>query len=305
MANPYVAPVEHFRFAHVTWISRIGIPLPIEGEVDFDPLWRPRYAQVRRAAFTPIARITLDREGTADRWRTRVALGTGTADGLLTLATRANGMLVLSGALEPRGVEVASAAESLNRHSPVGGKAVGRTVVSARGRTAGELGQSLRLRTEFTIAPATVLRFDLDKAIRTGGEDHDGQTPLQSLTGVLDMQNTAEGTVLHYSDLEAHAGSFTATADATIFNGGIEAQGSLDVVQGVVGIPFAIAGTVQKPTVTVPAGVFAGAAVGTVVLPGVGTVVGARIGGAIGKLLGPRPEPPGTPETEPAPPKEP
>jgi hypothetical protein len=305
VANPYVAPVEHVRFSNVTWISRMGIPLPIEGEVDFDPLWRPHYAQVRRAGRAPVARITLDRAGTTDRWKARVALGTGTADGVVTVTTRANGMLVLAGALEPRGVEVASAAQSLNRRSPVGGKANGHTVVSARGRTAGELGQSLRLRTEFTIAPATVLRFDLDKAIHTGGEEHDGQTTLQSLTGVLDMQNTAEGTVLHYSELEAHAGSFTATADATVFNGKIEAQGSLDLVQGVVGIPFALAGSVQKPAVTVPPGVFAGAAIGTAVLPGVGTVIGARIGGAVGQSLGPKPEPPGTPATEPAPPEKP
>ena len=182
VGNPYVALVEHVRFRNVTWISRIGISVPIEGEVDFDPLWRPHYAQVRRSSFTPVARITLEREGAIDRWRTRVALGTGTADGILALTTRKNGTLVLGGTLEPRGIEVASAAKSLNRRSPIGGNANGHTVVSAQGTTAGELGQSLRLLTDFRIAPATVLRFDLDKAIRTAGKEHDGQTTLQSLT---------------------------------------------------------------------------------------------------------------------------
>jgi hypothetical protein len=304
VVNPHVAPVEHVRFRNVTWISRIGIPVPIEGEVDFDPLWRPHYAQVRRSDFTPVARITLDREGGSDRWTTRVALGAGTADGIVALTTRKNGTLVLDGTLKPRGIEVASAAESLNRRSPIGGRANGHTVVSARGTTAGELGQTLRLLTDFRISPATVLRFDLDKAIRTAGKEHDGKTTLESLTGVLDMQNTAEGTVLHFSDLEAHAGSFTATGEATVFNRKVEAQGTLDLVQGVVGIPFTITGSIRKPKVAVPPGVLVGAVAGTAVLPGVGTVIGARLGGAAGHQSDPRPGPPGTPDTEPTPAKQ-
>ena len=304
VVNPYVTPVEHVRFRNVTWISRTGIPVPIEGEIDFDPLWRPHSAQVRRSRFTPVARITLEREGGVDRWKTRVALGTGTADGLLAITTRKHGTLVLSGTLTPRGIDVASAAEALNRRSPVGGSANGHTVVSAKGTTAGELGQSLRLLTDFRIVPATVLRFDLDKAIRTAGKERDGQTKLESLTGVLDIQNTPEGTVLHFSELEAHAGSFTATGEATIFSRKLEAEGTLDLVQGVVGIPFTITGSIREPKVGVPPGVFAGAAVGTVLLPGVGTVIGARIGGAVGRLRGPTPVPPGTPETEPTPAKQ-
>ncbi len=305
VARPDVILVEQVHFRGVVWISRTDIPVPIEGEITFEPLWRPRHAQVRRTSFKPVARITLEREGDAERWNTRVDLGTGTANGVLALRSAKNGTLTLSGTLEPQGIDVASAAASLNRRSPIGGEANGHTVVSAHGTTAGDLGQSLRLRTDFTIAPATVLHFDLDKAIRSAGKEHDGQTTLESLTGVLDMQNTAKGTVLRYTGLEAHSGSFTATGDATVFNRKLEAQGTLDLVQGVVGIPFTVSGSVRKPTVAVPPGVLVGAAAGTVVLPGVGTVIGARIGGVVGQIVSPRPEPPGTPGTEPTPPKRP
>ncbi len=300
MLDPDFAPVERVRFRNVTWMSRTGIALPIEGDIDFDPLWRPRRAHVRRSDFMPMAQLTVVRAGEADRWQARVVLGGGTADGVLALRSGKDGTLTLGGTLQPRLISVAIAAESLNRRSPVGGKANGNTVVSAHGKTAGELGSSLRMRTEFRMMPATILRFDLDKAIRTAGKDHHGQTVLQSLTGVMDMQNTGEGTVLRFSDLEAHAGSFTATGDATIFNRQIAGEGTLDVVQGVVGVPFTISGTTREPKVSVPPGVFAGAAVGTAVLPGIGTVFGARIGGVLGRLLGPSPEPPGTPVTRPS-----
>ncbi len=292
------APVGHVRFRNVIWISRTGIPLPLEGDIDFDPLWRPRTAQVRRSDFTPMAQLTVARDGAADRWQARVMLGGGTADGVLELGTGKDGTLTLGGTLSPKMIEVASAAQALNRRSPVGGKANGNTVVSAHGKTGGELGSSLRLLTGFKMAPAKVLRFDLNKAIRSAGKDHDGQTELQSLTGVMDMQNTRKGTVLHFSELEAHAGSFTATGEATIFNRKIEGEGTLDIVEGVVGVPFTISGTTREPKVAVPPGAFAGAAVGTAVLPGIGTVLGARIGGALGRLLGRKPEPPGTPPTK-------
>jgi len=95
-------------------------------------------------------------------------------------------MLVLGGTLEPRDIEAVSAGAGLNRRSPVAGQAHGRTTVSAQGSNAGELARSLRLRTEFSIAPATVLRLHLDKAIRTLGREPDVKTALASLTGTVD-----------------------------------------------------------------------------------------------------------------------
>jgi hypothetical protein len=50
---------------------------------------------------------------------------------------------------------------------------------------------------------STLLRFDLDKAVRTAGKEHAGQTPLESITGRLDTQNTPQGMVVTYTGLKA------------------------------------------------------------------------------------------------------
>jgi hypothetical protein len=252
--NPDRLPVAHVRFRGVTWVFRTGVSLPVEGEIDFDRHWWPGFAQVRRAAFTPAARLTLVREGDADRWRARVALGTGTAHGTLVLSTRDDGILVLGGTLEPRDIEAVSAGASLNRRSPIRGKANGRTTVSARGRTGADLARSLLLRTKFRVAPATVLRLDLDKAIHSLGLEHAGQTALQSLTGTMDVQNTAEGALLRFTGVEAQAESFSATGEGTVLNRRINAHGTLDLVHGLIGVPFTIRGTTQKPRISVLGG---------------------------------------------------
>ena len=57
------------------------------------------------------------------------------------------------------------------------------------------------------------------------------------------------------------------------------------LVEGALGVPIALSGPLQKPKVSVPPGFYAGAAIGTVLLPGIGTAIGARIGGAIGEVF--------------------
>ncbi|MEO6017377.1 MAG: hypothetical protein ABIP46_08975, partial [Polaromonas sp.] len=59
-------PLAHFSFSKVTWISRRGIPVIYDGDVDFDANWRPRTAQLRRPDFKPLTDLTLDRQGERD-----------------------------------------------------------------------------------------------------------------------------------------------------------------------------------------------------------------------------------------------
>ncbi len=278
-------PLEHFAFRNLTWISHSGIAVVYDGEIDFDPHWRPRHAELRRPGIQPAFTLTLAREGDTDRWQTRVNVGGGTMHGNVVLKTDANSVMHLSGQLAPHDIEVASAVSAFNRRSPVAGKGSGRTVLTANGKSAGELARSLHTRTVFSVDPATVLRFDLDKAIRTLGKERDGQTVLQELTGQLDTQNTDEGMRATYTGLKARAGQYTATGHTTIHRRQIDASGTLYLVEGSVGVPFTVSGPVDKPQASVPPGFFAGAAIGTAVLPGIGTVIGARVGGALGRLF--------------------
>jgi uncharacterized protein involved in outer membrane biogenesis len=285
-------PLARFVFRDVTWISRRGIPVVYEGEVDFDPGWRPRKAELRRPGFQPATDLALTRQGQEDRWAARIHVGGGTANGEARLDFRANGRMHLEGKLRPQGVEVESMLAAFNRRSVIAGKASGETTLSANGDTVGELAQSLHTQTPFTMGKSTLLRFDLDKAVRTAGKEHAGQTPLDAVTGQFDTQNTPQGMVVTYTNLKATSGSLTASGQAKIANRQIEAELAVDLVDGIVGVPLSVSGPLENVKFSVPNGAIAGAVVGTAVLPGVGTAIGARIGATLGKIFSPGPAAP-------------
>lgn len=285
-------PLERFVFRDVTWITRRGLPVVYDGEVDFDQHWRPRTAQLRRPDYQPLTQASLARLGLQDQWRVNINLGGGTLNGELQLKTTARGQLRLDGKLKPQAVEVASALAAFNRRPLVSGKASGDTTLSASGANFVDLVQSLQTQTTFAMKPATLLRFDMSKAVSTAGKDHSGQTALDSITGAMNTQNTPQGIVVNFKDIKARSGALSASGDATLANRRIEAEFAVDLVDGIVGIPLVISGPTDKVQVSVPAGAVAGAVVGTAVLPGVGTALGARMGAAIGKFFGASPAAP-------------
>lgn len=279
-------PVAHVAVRDVQWISRTGIAVTYEGEADFDPHWRPRQGQLRRPGFSPATSLTLTRLDGADRWRTEILLGGGTAHGEVELKTALDGGLRLTGQLTPQAVEVQNALAAFNRRSPISGKASGKTTLSAQGDSVGQLAQTLHTQTTFTMAPATLVRFDLSKAIRTLGADHAGTTPIDSLSGQLDTQNTPDGMVSRLTQIKARSGVLSASGEATVAQQQIDATFAVDLVDGLVGVPLRMEGPVNEPRFSVPGGAVAGAALGTAVLPGVGTAIGARVGGLLGQLFG-------------------
>ena len=282
-------PLAQFAFRDVTWISRTGVRIGFDGEADFDAGWRPRTARIRRPEITPPADLTLTRQGQEDRWDARVNLGGGTAHGELQLQPRDKGGLRLSGKFKPQGIEVDSALRAINQTPIVAGKASGDTTVSASGDSVAELARSLHTTTSFTMGRSTLLRFDVDKAIRSVGKDHAGKTPLDSITGQLDTQNTAQGMVVSLSRLQTSSGVLSVSGKARVANWKIDAEFAVDLVDGVIGVPLRLSGPLDKIQVSVPASALAGAAAGSVVLPGIGTAIGARIGAAIGRILGAEP----------------
>ena len=285
-------PLARFVFRDVTWISRRGISVVYDGEVDFDPGWRPRKAELRRPGFKPATDLALTRQGQEDRWAARIHVGGGTADGEVRLDFRAGGRMHLEGTLQPREIEVESALAAFNRRSIVAGRASGETTLSANGDTVAELAQSLHTKTPFTVGKSTLLRFDLEKAVRTAGKEHSGQTPLDSISGQLDTQNTPEGMVVTYTGVKASSGALTASGDARIANRQIAGEFAVDLVDGIVGVPLKVSGPLNDVKFSVPGGAIAGAVVGTAVLPGVGTAIGARIGSTLGKIFSPGPAQP-------------
>lgn len=272
-------------FTDVTYISYSGVPVAYEGEIDLDEDRRPGRVQIRRPGVEPPVSLDAQRDGQtddgADRYQLRVQAGGESANGQARLATSAEGRMELKGELAPRRVEVASLMEAFHRRSFVGGLASGQTELRAEGETVVELFRSLRTRSVLDVQGARILRFDLDKAIKTLGEDRAGQTPLDSLSGVMATRNTEQGMRTEFTEVKAVAGSYSATGKATLYRKQIDAQGQLDIGGGIVSVPFAAKGPTREPEVEIAWGSLAGAAVGTAILPGIGTVIGSKIGGAV------------------------
>ncbi|MDP3826151.1 MAG: glycine zipper domain-containing protein, partial [Polaromonas sp.] len=152
---------------------------------------------------------------------------------------------------------------------------------------------------------STLLRFDLDKAVRSFGQEHAGQTVLDAVSGQLDTQNTPRGMVTQVTGIKASSGALSASGQARLANRQIEAEFAVDLVDGIVGVPLVLSGPVDKVAVSVSGGAVAGAVLGTAVLPGIGTAIGARLGATLGRMFdsGPDRQPgkaaPATPGTAP------
>ncbi|WP_213954635.1 AsmA-like C-terminal region-containing protein [Variovorax sp. dw_954] len=280
-------PVGQVRFDDVTWIDRRGIALAYDGRIEFDPGWMPRRAEVSRRGVTPPARLELTREGEGiDRWRTDIEVAGGTWSGTAAVQALPEGNLRLHADLVPRDVDIVGLTSAFGRKTAVEGRINGRTEVMAEGANPIEWWQVLHTRTRFTVRPALLRGFDLARAVSTAGISRGGQTPLDELAGTLDTQGTENGIVLRYTNLKARSGLLTASGSATMLNRKVDGELAVDIVDGVVGVPLKVGGTLDAPELSLTGGALAGAAIGSAVLPGVGTAIGARIGQRMEQLFG-------------------
>lgn len=306
-------PLARFEFRDIEWVGRHDKALPYAGAVDFDAGWRPRHAEVVRTDAEPKAQLVLERQSGQDRWAVTIAIAGGSLDGTLTLqapmaagvaspaanvstgdsgtpdaesANKAKETWQLRGDFVPKNLDMLQLLGTFDRKSVVSGKLNGSVHLQSAAASAGGLLSALITQTQFRIAPATILHFDLDKAIHTLGQRHDGSTPLDLLEGRLETNSSPRGMVLHYTDLHATAGKLSARGEATLQDRQIDARFAVDLVDGLIGVPLHVTGPVSSPSYTVPASALAGAVAGSAVLPGIGTAIGARIGGLIDRVFG-------------------
>lgn len=279
-------PLGRLRFNDVTWSDRRSIELSYDGDIVFDAGWRPRTADLGRHDQTPPVRVRMEREGEAEQWRVLIDAGGGTGNGTATLQTLDNGRVRLKAQLRPESVDIGLLMQAFKRSAPVAGKVYGSTEIDAEADQIPGLWAVLHSRTTFSVRPATLTRFDLAKAVTTAGISRGGTTPLDELSGTLDTQNTDDGTRMTYTGLKARSGVLTATGKASIFNRRLSGEAAVDIVDGVVGMPLKLGGTLDNPELSLTGGALTGAAVGTAVAPGVGTALGARIGQQLERFFG-------------------
>lgn len=224
---------------------------------------------------------SLQREA-AGQWALRVAVGGGTVAGRLGMqraaSARSGQALVLQGQLETRGVEV-SALTAPNR--PLSGRLEASTTLRATAATTAGLVDALQTQTRFTVKDAVLNGMDLVKAVQTVGLSRGGQTRLDTLAGQVQSQ----GRAAQLNNLVASSGALSATGNLAV-SASQALSGRVSVSLGnTVGVPLVVGGTLAAPEVTLTRGALLGAAVGTVVMPGVGTGAGMELGDRLGQGL--------------------
>jgi hypothetical protein len=281
-------------FKNVTYISYSGIPVVYAGEVAFDDDGLPGRLRIARPEMEQTTSLEATRDGTADGgahvYRLQLQAAGGSAEGRARLSKPPEGRMRLDGELAPRDVEVEALLNAFNRRSPISGFASGKTALRAEGDTWTELFRSLHTRSELEVARAKILRFNMEKAVKSLGEDRSGETALESLKGVVDTQNTENGMRTEFTQVRAVSGPYTAYGRATLYRRQINAEGKIETGGGVVEVPFTVKGPTKEPEFGIAWGAIAGAVAGTAVLPGIGTVLGAKIGGVLSAPTKPQAE---------------
>lgn len=218
----------------------------------------------------------------AGQWALRVEVGGGTVAGRLGMqrppSAQGGQALVLQGQLETRGVEV-SALTAPNR--PLSGRLEASTTLRAGAATTAGLVDALQTQTRFTVKDAVLNGMDLVKAVQTVGLSRGGQTRLDTLAGQVQSQ----GRAAQLNNLVASSGALSASGNVAV-SASQALSGRVSVSLGnTVGVPLVVGGTLAAPEVTLTRGALLGAALGTVVMPGVGTGAGMELGDRLGQGL--------------------
>jgi hypothetical protein len=264
----------------VTWVDEKGQRMTVDARVTLaDDGWLDAASvQVLQGRFAG-AKAKVDRQGAT--WPVRVDIGGGRIAGKMQLLAGKGGSHQLQGQLTTENVEVAALTAPSRTLT---GKLQAQTTLRAEFREIAQLADVLQTQTKFTVHDAVLQGIDLAKAVETVGLSRGGLTRLDTLAGNVATQ----GKAVHLTNLVATSGALAANGNVSMApNRSLSGRITVDLstVKGAVGVPLAVGGTVDSPTVMLTRGALIGAAVGTVIAPGIGTGAGASTGDKVGDKL--------------------
>lgn len=281
----------------LTWISVEGVRHTLDADLRLSPDGWPRQAGIRvlEGPYRQ-ASVQLERQaGEADAadgadgadlvaWQVSARIGGGTVSGPLRWTRQPSSVWQVQGELVTRQVEV-SALTAPGR--TLTGRLQATTDLSARVDPAAgtdALLRSLRTRTRFQVDGAVLHGVDLAKAVTTVGLSRGGSTELDTLAG----QVNTRGAAIELQNLVATSGVLAATGDVGIsparaLSGRVRVDMTRGAGGGTLGVPLAVGGTLDDPSVTLTRSALLGAAIGTALMPGVGTSAGANLGDRLGE----------------------
>jgi hypothetical protein len=302
---------------NVTWVNTTGARTTVKGEASLGSDGLPENASLKltegnlQGLEATLQRVEAQagEAGGAAQWDLLVKVGGGKLEGRLGLqrgfvpaaaaaaakpgakappVARSAEELMLQGQLKTSGVEVAALTAP---SKALTGLLDATTTLNARAATTSALVDALQSHTTFTVRDAVVNGLDLAKAVKTVGLSRGGQTRLDTLAG----QVSTLGRSAQLTNLVASSGALSATGNVAVSSAkALSGQVSVTLagdskigsaIGGAVGVPLVVGGTLDNPEVTLSRAALLGAAIGTVLLPGVGTGAGAGVGEKVGQSL--------------------
>ena len=209
----------------------------------------------------------------------------GTAIGKAAVAWQKG--LQLKGNFEMSQVELKNLVPIVSPGTKMSGRLNAKPVFSATAADGPQLLSALHLETPFDVQNGVLHGVDIQKAamnlIKQGSGG--GETHFDQLSGRVVRDRLA----YKFSGLKISSGVLAADGDVGIsprqeLSGRVNAK--VNALGTSASVALNVSGTVQSPSLLPTGGTMAGAALGTVLLPGIGTGVGAKAGQMIEGLFG-------------------
>jgi hypothetical protein len=219
----------------------------------------------------------------ANRWTLDGKVGGGTIKGHFDSKKNGKGEPLLEGEFDTTGVEVSTFTAPSRTLT---GRLEAHTDVQANLRDLAAVPDVLQSQTKFTVHNAVVHGIDLAQAVKTVGINRGGETRLDTLAGQL----VTHGRAADLHNLVASSGALSATGNVAMspernLSGSVNVNLAEKVAGTALGVPLVVGGTLDSPSVTLSRSALAGAAIGTLIAPGVGTAAGAGAGDKLGTAL--------------------
>jgi uncharacterized protein involved in outer membrane biogenesis len=195
--------------------------------------------------------------------------------------------LHLAGKGRAVGVDIAPLLQALKVQASLSGHLEASGNFNAQAAEPAGMPEALRADIAFKVENGVLHGFDLANAAKNlfKGGSGGGQTRFDQLTGNVQVA----GRALRLRNLKVASGVLDARGNVDVA-ASRHLGGRVDVdlkgTGGFVGMPLAVSGTLANPVLLPTKGALAGAALGTVLLPGVGTSLGSSIGDRIGRMFG-------------------
>lgn len=195
--------------------------------------------------------------------------------------------LKLGGHASVSALDIAPLLQALKLKASLSGRLDASGPFRAQAARPAALAEGFNAEVAFKVNDGVLHGFDLANAaktlIKSGAAG--GQTRFDQLSGNLQVA----GRALRLRNVKVVSGVLDAKANVDVspakaLSGRVEVD--LKGTGGLIGVPLALSGTLADPTLMPTRGALAGAAIGTILLPGVGTSVGSSVGDKLGRLFG-------------------